>query len=327
MDLDTDKLTEYPHQMWYDYHKKYVKSITVYDGGSGYETAPTVSILGGTTGSTGPFQIQATSSSGPSSGSFGYYYPLFTSQRQAEIYDSQNGGAGATKTYTFDGIAGSFYGPSGSISEAQGTKSGTFKMYVSPTTTSATATATVQSGSVTQITVTDVGANYTATPTVVLSGGKNDGSTPSDTAKAYANLDNDLVRDFDTTIKFDRVSSTSRVIDWAASTSYAYNDLLRYKNQLYKVTNPFTSTTDFDDNVNSVYKVYGNETGLTAADRTKGFYTPGSGMPGNELDQVMTGVDYGGTMVTGLLFTQEAGWDKAGWYDFPWDNYLSLIHI
>jgi len=35
----------------------------------------------------------------------------------------------------------------------------------------------------------------------------------------------------------------------------------------------------------------------------------------------MTGVDYGGTMVTGLLFSQEAGWDKAGWYDFPWDNY------
>ena len=35
----------------------------------------------------------------------------------------------------------------------------------------------------------------------------------------------------------------------------------------------------------------------------------------------MSGVDYGGTMVTGLLFTQEAGWDKAGWYDFPWDIY------
>jgi hypothetical protein len=35
----------------------------------------------------------------------------------------------------------------------------------------------------------------------------------------------------------------------------------------------------------------------------------------------MSGIDYGGTMVTGLLFSQEAGWDKAGWYDFPWDNY------
>jgi hypothetical protein len=67
--------------------------------------------------------------------------------------------------------------------------------------------------------------------------------------------------------------------------------------------------------------VYGNETGLTAADRTKGFYTPGAGMPGNELSQVMTGVDYGGTMVTGLLFSQDQGWDASGWYDFPWDNY------
>ena len=35
----------------------------------------------------------------------------------------------------------------------------------------------------------------------------------------------------------------------------------------------------------------------------------------------MTGVDYGGTMVTGLLFSQGQGWDKEGWYDFPWDTY------
>jgi len=320
VDSDTAKLTEYPHQMWVDYHKKYVQSITVTHGGSGYQEAPTVEIIGGTIGSTGPFQIQATSSSGATSGSFGYYYPLFTSEKQAEIYDSQNGGSGTTKFYTFDGIAGSFYGPNASTSEAQSDSSG-FKMYVAPGTTAATATATIQSGVVTRITVTSVGANYTATPTIVLKGGKTDGTTPTDTAKAYANLNNDLVRDFDTTIKFDRVSSTSRVVDWAASTSYAYNDLLRYKNELYKVTKAFTSSTDFDDNTNNVYKIYGNETGLTAADRTKGFYTPGSGMPGNELDQVMTGVDYGGTMVTGLLFTQEAGWDKAGWYDFPWDNY------
>jgi hypothetical protein len=194
-------------------------------------------------------------------------------------------------------------------------------MYVTPATTAATATATIQSGAVTKITVTGIGANYTATPIVVLTGGKTDGTVPTDRAKAYANLNNDLVRDFDTTIKFDRVSSTSRVVDWTASTTYAYNDLLRYKNELYKVTNGFTASTDFDDNTGSVYKIYGNETGLTAADRTKGFYTPGSGMPGNELDQVMTGVDYGGTMVTGLLFNQEAGWDASGWYDFPWDNY------
>ena len=318
--LDTAKLTEYPWQMWNDYHKKYVSSITITKSGSGYTKVPTVTIVGGTVASTGPFQLQATSSSGSTSGTYGYYYPLFSSEKQAEIWDSQNGGSGTTNSYTFVGYTTTFYGPSTTITPTSA-KSGAYKLYETPSTTVATATATIQDGKVTKITVTGIGANYSATPRVVITGGADDGSTPTDTARAYANLNNDLVRDFDTTIKFDRVSSTSRVVDWAASTSYAYNDLLRYNNQLYKVTNAFTSSTDFDDNIGSVYKVYGDETGLTAADRTKGFYTPGAGMPGNELDQVMSGVDYGGTMVTGLLFSQEAGWDKAGWYDFPWDNY------
>ena len=178
---------------------------------------------------------------------------MFTSEKQAEIYDTQNSGAGTTKTYTFDGYDGTFYGPAASTSESVSDKSGTFKMYVTPATTAATATAIIQGGVVTKINVTGVGANYTTTPTVVITGGKTDGTTPTDTAKAYANLNNDLVRDFDTTIKFDRVSSTSRVVDWAASTAYAYNDLIRYNNELYKVTNAFTSSTDFDDNVGSVY--------------------------------------------------------------------------
>jgi len=233
---DTAKLTTYPWQLWYDYHRKHVQSITVYHGGSGYEKAPTVTITGD---------------------------------------DS----------------------------------------------TSATATATITGGVVTSITVTGIGFGYTTTPTVTLTGGMNDGSAPSDPAKAYANLGNDLVRDFDTTIKFDRIASTSSVVDWAANTTYKYGSLIRYKNQLYKATNEFTSTSDFDDNEGSVYKYIGDEAGLTAADRIKGFYTPTDGMPGNELSQVMSGVDYGGTMVTGLLFNQSQGWDNAAWYDYPWDNY------
>jgi hypothetical protein len=320
VDKDTDKLTEYPWQMWNDYHKKYVSSITITKGGSGYTKTPTVTVVGGTANATGPFQILATSNSGSTSGSYGYFYPLFSSQTQAEIYDTQNGGAGTTNSYTFDGVTGIFYGTSTSIT-AQSTISGAFKMFTTPATTAATATATVVDGAVTKITLTGIGANYTSTPMVVITGGADDGSTPTDTARAYANLNNDLVRDITTTVKFDRVSSTSGVVDWTASTSYAYGQLIRYKNELYKTTSAFTATTNFNDNAGDLYKVYGDETGLTAADRTKGFYTPGTGMAGNELSQVMSGVDYGGTMVTGLLFSQEAGWDKAGWYDFPWDNY------
>ena len=152
---------------------------------------------------TGPFQILATSSFGSTSGSYGYFYPLFSSQTQAEIYDTQNGGAGTTNIYRFDGYTGTYYGPSTSIT-AQSTISGAFKMYTTPNTTAATATATVVDGVVTKITLTGTGANYTTTPMVVITGGADDGSTPTDTAKAYANLNNDLVRDITTTVKFDR---------------------------------------------------------------------------------------------------------------------------
>ena len=233
---DSSKLTEYPWRMWYDYHKKHIKSISVTSGGAGYTTAPTVTFTGG-------------------------------------------GGSGAT------------------------------------------ATAVVKDGAVTQIKVVKVGKDYTTTPTVVLTGGTSSGSNPSTVATATANLDNDLVRDIDVTMKFDRIKSTHDVVDWAANTSYAYGQLIRHNNLLYKATDHFTSTTKFKDTEGNVFRVYGDETGLTASDRTAGFYAPTSGMPGNELSQLMSGIDYGGTMVTGLLFSQEAGWDKAGWYDFPWDNY------
>ena len=318
---DTDKLTEYPWQMWYDYHKKYVSSITVSHAGSGYDTAPTVTILGGTVASTGPFELQGTSSSGATSGSYGYYYPLFTSEQQAKIWDSQNGGSGTVHTHTFDEHSGTYYMPNISVNHAMSKSSGIYKLYDTPSTQAATAKAIVKNGKVTSIILETKGRNYNATPTVLISGGKTDGSNPTDTARAYANLNNDLVRDVDVTMKFDRVNSTHNVVDWAASTTYEYGALIRYDNELYKATNRFTSTTKFRDNQNSVYKIKGDETGLTAADRTKGFYTPGSGMPGNELSQLMSGIDYGGTMVTGLLFSQEAGWDKSGWYDFSWDNY------
>ena len=151
MDKDTDKLTEYPWQMWNDYHKKYVSSITISKGGSGYTKTPTVTVVGGTVMATGPFQILATSSFGSTSGSYGYFYPLFSSQTQAEIYDTQNGGAGTTNIYRFDGYTGTYYGPSTSIT-AQSTISGAFKMYTTPNTTAATATATVVDGVVTKIT-------------------------------------------------------------------------------------------------------------------------------------------------------------------------------
>ena len=80
---DATRITEYPHKLWAENYKKAVKSITITNGGSGYSKAPTISFIGGTVGSTGPFQILGTSNSGATNGTYGYFYPLFTDQQKA----------------------------------------------------------------------------------------------------------------------------------------------------------------------------------------------------------------------------------------------------
>ena len=320
----TTLMTEYPNRFWRDNHKKYVKSITVTSGGSGYVTAPTVTIVGGHTNSTGPFQIYGKSTTGLSGGSTGWFYPLFTSKVNAEINDRQAGGSGQTEVRNFERYPGvDFYIPVTGKNDAKRNNPNLYKEYDPGSVVEATATAIVQGGSVTKINVVTSGSGYTATPAVLLTGGGTGGSTPSTTAKAAIVLENDLVRDFDTTIKFDRVSKTGTVKDWATSTEFFYGDLLRYKNELYRVTNYHTSGSTFDSTSGNVQKLRGDESFLTAAERTLGFYAPENDMPGLELNQVMTGVDYGGVMVTGLLFNDDQGWDRSGWYNNPWDNYGS----
>ena len=66
-------------------------------------------------------------------------------------------------------------------------------------------------------------------------------------------LKNDTVRDFDTTLKFDRITYSATVKDWTANTSYAYQDLIAYYNsitglqEVYQVspTGGFTSGATF----------------------------------------------------------------------------------
>jgi hypothetical protein len=226
------------------------------------------------------------------------------------------------RLFTFNEYVGvEFYMPTTGQNTAVTDRPTGYTVYSATDTTQATARAIISGGSVVRIQVLTPGSNYTATPRVVITGGAAGGTTPADAAKGYANLRNDLVRDITTTIKFDRVQSTATVLTWAASTAYAYNDLIRYENELYKVITPFTSTEDFADGLTKLVKLRGDETYITAAERTLGLYTPASGMPGNELSQVMTGVDYGGVMVTGLAFSNDQGWDRSPWYNNPWDNY------
>ena len=319
---DLALMNAYPYNEWKNNYKKYVSSISVIDGGSGYITAPTVTLVGGATTTVGPFQVNGLSLAGETSGTSGYFYPAYTAVADANLSDSQAGGDGSSDEFTFQEYPGIiFHIPRTGRSVSQASASSLYKTYATADTLQASARAIISGGKVSRIEVLTPGSNYTATPVVAITGGGENNNTPSATARAYAVLKNDMVRDIDTTIKFDRVQKTGNVLTWAKSISYSVGDLVRHENNFYRVKTAFTSSTKFDEGLNNLTKLKGDESYITAAERTLGLYAPTSGMPGNELSQVMTGVDYGGVMVTGLAFDKSQGWDVDDWYDQRWDNY------
>ena len=64
-----------------------------------------------------------------------------------------------------------------------------------------------------------------------------------------------------------------------------------------------------------------NQSLLTAADRIYHYYNPQDGDIGNDLSQLMTGVDYGGVIVQGLGFDVSSGWGTTPWFTDKWDSF------
>ena len=138
---DQTKLTEFPWNTWKQYHTKYIKSITITKSGSGYQTTPTVSFIGGVEEETGPYTLLGRSNSGTTSGTYGYFYPLYTQQVNANIADQQNGGAGSSHSHTFEEYPNrTFYMPDSMMNHGVATDPGTYKIFAEGTQTHATAT-------------------------------------------------------------------------------------------------------------------------------------------------------------------------------------------
>jgi len=220
--------------------------------------------------------------------------------------------------------------------------------------TGATAKAYLGYGKITSIKVTNPGSGYTSAPVVVISGSQLEtGTLPTATAV----LGNGLVRTPRVKIKFDRISGTltftslaktetftgtgfeSRFfLEWPMDLNikkvkiYVDNILqLRSKYIFRNIENLDTTYVREQGKIlfttapklNSVVRIEYNIplSMLNAADRINLAYTPIAGMYGNELSQLMTGVDYGGVEVRGFDFDGPAGFDTAGWYTDNWDEF------
>ena len=194
----------------------------------------------------------------------------------------------------------------------------------------AQATAVLGNGEVTAIKLTNAGSGYITTPTVTLIGGG--GSSVTTEAKAHAEIENKKVRTLDTQLKFDRTDTLHKISNatiktWSQFTSYVTGDNIRYLDEIYRVTEPFTSGKTFDSDVTLSDSSSISSTAplkvWTAADRIHAYYSPTAGMAGligdgsttfNAYSQLMSGIEYKGVKVQGNTFFSSEGYDVA-YYD------------
>lgn len=177
--------------------------------------------------------------------------------------------------------------------------------------TGAEAVATVDFllGNITKITVTNPGSGYTSTPTVIING---DGHN----ARAYPRLKNGKVREFDITLKFDRITYDSVVQQWTSNTNYNIGDIVAHAGKAYEVTNAF-NTDDRFDTIN-LRLLTGDEL-ANANDRVMAYYQPLTGMTAKDLAQIFSGIEYPGVQVQGPSFIESAGFG-VGFDVSPFDN-------
>jgi len=219
--------------------------------------------------------------------------------------------------------------------------------------TGATAQAFISNGRVSGIRVITNGSGYTQTPTVSLVGGN---GTSINIARAVAVLGDTPVRSFDLTMKFDRTNKIGTYNDFEYSQTFiatGYSSIfdLNYaptrdkgkitvvKNNQLVITNEYeislyTSTIDTYELLKGKLKFFTNPNAgdvivinyekntelFNSIDRIRKFYQPTAGMKGNDLGQLMTGVDFGGVQVQGTTFDVTGGWDALPWFTDSWDS-------
>ena len=207
-------------------------------------------------------------------------------------------------------------------------------------------------GSVNRLILLTSGSGYLSSPTVTFNGGLAQGGIP---ARAAAIIGNGLVRNNLIGIKFDRLTykncinsldvvesftgSGSRFqfpLNWAPDIKigqssvyidnnlvlrelYAFNIVSTTVNGYtqYSGTLTFTTAPSLSSSIVVNYKK--DISLLNAADRIEFFYNPVSGELGKDLNQLMTGIDYGGTIVGNLGFDVSKGWNDTPYSSGAWD--------
>ena len=209
-------------------------------------------------------------------------------------------------------------------------------------------------GAITWIKMTNVGTGYLSAPTVTIEGTQSEGSTA---AIVNAKIGNGKVRSGHIVSKYDRVSGTFLITTLTQSETFTGNASeinfnltwpmdLRPSQITITVSNIESLTSEYTfANVVDTTKTYTRSKGritfteppangaiiivqyskainmLQAQDRINLFYAPTTGMLGNDIAQLVDGIDYGGVEVKSFSFSGGSGWSSEPYYTSTWDTY------
>lgn len=211
-------------------------------------------------------------------------------------------------------------------------------------------------GKISSVKVLSSGSNYLTSPVITINGAKTDDGRD---ARLSAVLGKSKVRTMHTKIRFDRVSGTffiTQLNELETFNATGSKTEFGLKWPMDMRTNTVEVTVNGELVLNSEYSyenVYNSDTKLnygkisfvnppanglavqvtykkaidllTAQDRVSLFYNPTSGQIGNDISQLMAGVDYGGVEVKSFEFGSPPGWDTGDWYNGAWDIYDNLF--
>ena len=209
-------------------------------------------------------------------------------------------------------------------------------------------------GKITAVKVTNTGSGYLSQPTITLEGSLQDGGSP---ARLSPVLGGGKARSTHLRCKFDRVTGTylfSQLSTTETFTTTSNQQIFDLKWPMQLKNTQITVTVDGLEALRSEYtfenksdsskgylRKYGrifftepqsasksvvityNKSAelLQAQDRINFYYNPTTGMFGNDLGQILDGVDYGGVEVSSYSFGTGTGWDSDAWFTTTYDTF------
>jgi len=172
-------------------------------------------------------------------------------------------------------------------------------------------------GELFSVIITNPGSGYITTPILTLTGGNGTDAT------AAVTMTNALIRQFKTTIKYDRYQYASDLVDWEPNVTYVNGTQVRYLNRVWEANNTSGSSVNSSTFDPDQWLIVDAST-LSGVNRTMGFYNPTADQPGLSLPLLIDGVEYPGVQMYGVNYNVGPGFDINPFDSQPFDNLAYL---